>query len=81
MNISNDKLAELQTRKPGNFKRKTDSPIIVTQTNATIKSKLIICNGIASVECGERDKTVNHIISECSKLAQKEFKTIQDLVG
>ena len=31
--------------------------------------------------CRERDETVNHIISECSKLAQKEHKSRQDWVG
>ena len=31
--------------------------------------------------CGDRDETINHIISECSKLAQKEFKTRHDWVG
>ncbi len=25
--------------------------------------------------CGDRDETINHIISECRKLAQKEYKT------
>ena len=30
--------------------------------------------------CGDRDKTTNHIISECSKLAQKEYKTRHDWV-
>ena len=25
-------------------------------------------------QCGDRDETINHIISECSKLAQKEYK-------
>ena len=29
----------------------------------------------------DREETINHIISECSKLAQKENKTIHDLVG
>ena len=24
--------------------------------------------------CGDRDETINHIISECSKLPQKEYK-------
>ena len=28
--------------------------------------------------CGDRDETINHIISECSKLAQKEYKTRHD---
>ena len=25
--------------------------------------------------CGDKDETINNIISECSKLAQKEYKT------
>ena len=28
--------------------------------------------------CGDRDETINHIISECSKLAQKEYKARHD---
>ena len=31
--------------------------------------------------CGNRDETVNHIISECSKLAQREYTTRHDSVG
>ena len=31
--------------------------------------------------CGDRDETINHIISECSKLAQKEYKAWHDCVG
>ena len=31
--------------------------------------------------CGDKDETVNPIISECSKLAQKEYKTRNDWVG
>ena len=31
--------------------------------------------------CGDRDKTINHIITVCSKLAQKEYKTRNDGVG
>ena len=30
--------------------------------------------------CGDRDETINHIISECSKLAQMEYKTWHDWV-
>ena len=30
--------------------------------------------------CGDRDETINHIISGCSKLAQKEYKTRHDWV-
>ena len=31
--------------------------------------------------CGDRDETLNHIISECSKLEQKEYKTRLDWVS
>ena len=31
--------------------------------------------------CGVRDETINHIISECSKLAQKEYKARHDWEG
>ena len=31
--------------------------------------------------CSNRDETINHIISECSKLAQKECKTRHDWLG
>ena len=31
--------------------------------------------------CSDRDETINHIISECSKLALKEYKARHDWVG
>ena len=31
--------------------------------------------------CGDEDKTINHIINKCSKLAQEEYKTRRDWVG
>ena len=31
--------------------------------------------------CSDRYETINHIISECSKLAQKEYKTRHDWIG
>ena len=31
--------------------------------------------------CGEKDETVNHLISECSKMAQREYKRRHDWVG
>ena len=31
--------------------------------------------------CGDRDETINHIISECSKFAQMEYKARYDWVG
>ena len=30
--------------------------------------------------CGDREETINHIMGECSKLAQKEYKTRHDCV-
>ena len=30
---------------------------------------------------GDREETINHIISECSRLAQKEYKARHDWVG
>ena len=31
--------------------------------------------------CGDRDETINHIISECSRLIRKEKKNIHDWAG
>ena len=31
--------------------------------------------------CGDKDETINHIINECSKLAQKKYKSKHDWVG
>ena len=31
--------------------------------------------------CGDRDETINHIISKCSKLVQEEYKARHDWVG
>ena len=31
--------------------------------------------------CGDRDETINHIISECSKLAQREYKARHNWLG
>ena len=36
---------------------------------------------VSSANVCVRDETINHIISECSKLAQKEYKTRHDSVG
>ena len=31
--------------------------------------------------CGKVDETINHLVSECSKMAQKEYKNRHDWVG
>ena len=69
-----------------NNKRETESLLIAAQNNAIrtnhIKARIdkTLQNSKCRL-CGEGDKTINHIISECSKLAQKEYKTRHDWVG
>ena len=62
----------------GQFKRKTESLLYqykMTQWKP-IKSKREYVR-----LCGDRDKTINLIITECCKLAQTEYKTRHDWVG
>ena len=69
-----------------NFKRETDSLLIAAQNN-TVRTNCIkarIDKTQQNSKCrpsGDRDETINHMISECSKLAQKEYKTRDDWVG
>ena len=70
----------------GNFKRETESLQIAAQNNA-IRTNLIK-GGIYKAEpnskyrlCGDRDETINHIISESIKWAKKKYKTSHDWVG
>ena len=68
-------MAPLWLRK-GNLKRETESLLIVAQNNAVrIKASIDKTqqNSRCSL-CGDRNETINHMISECSKLAQKEYK-------
>ena len=70
----------------GNFKRETESLQIAGQNNAIrtnhIKARIdnIQQNSKCRL-CGDRNETINHIISECSKLELKEYKTRHDWVG
>ena len=79
MDISSDKYGKshaknLNLAKKGNIKRETESLLIVAQNNTKrtnyVKAKIdkMQQNGICRL-CGDRDETINHIISECSKLA------------
>ena len=68
-----------------NHKRETESVLIVAQNNAIrVKySKAKIHSSQRNSKCrlyGEREGTVNHIISECCKLAQKK-KIRHDWMG
>ncbi len=83
-NISHDKTWTWLRK--GNFKRETESLLIATQNN--IERTNLIKARIDKTKqnnkyrlCSDRDETINHIISECSKLAQKEYNTRHDWVG
>ena len=70
----------------GSFKRETESLQIAAQNNAVrtnhIKTRIDKTQQNSKCRlCGYRDETINHIISECRKLAQKEYKTRHDWVG
>ena len=96
MGVLNDSLAtshakktKKQTRmwlRKWNLKRETESLLIVAQNNVIetnqIKARIDKTqqNSKCSL-CSDRDETINHIISEWSKLAQKEYKTRHDWVG
>ena len=70
----------------GNFKRETEYLLIAAQKNA-IRTNYIKARIDKTKQnrkcwlCGDRDETINHIISECTKLAQKEHKSGHDRVG
>ena len=70
----------------GNLKRETEFLLIATQNNAIrtnhVKARLDKTKQNSKFKlCVNRDKMINYIISECSKLAQKEYKTRHDWVG
>ena len=69
----------------GNLKRETESLLIAAQDNAIrtnhIKARIDKTQQNSKCRlCGDGDETINHIISECSKLAQKEYKARHDKV-
>ena len=73
-------------RRKGNFKRETESLLIAAQDNAIrtnhIKARIDKTQQNSKCWlCRDRDETINHIISECGKLAQKEYKARHDWVG
>ena len=83
-NISHEKTRSWLRK--GHFKRETESLLIAAHNNAVrtnrIKARIDKTQQNSKCRlCGNRDETINHIISECSKLAQKEYKTRNDWVG
>ena len=69
----------------GNLKRETETLLIAAQDN-TIRTNHIKARIDKTQQnnkcrlCGDRDETINHIISKCSKLAQREYKARHDWV-
>ena len=69
-----------------NLKRETEFLLIAAQDNALRTNHIKAIsdktqqNGKCRL-CCDRDETINHIISECSKLAQNEYKARHDWVG
>ena len=69
----------------GNLKRETESFLIAAQDNAIrtnhINARIDKTQQNSKCRlCSDSDETINHIISECSKLAQKEYKARLDLI-
>ena len=83
-NISHDKIWTWLRK--GNFKRETESLLIAAQNN-TMRTNHIkvridkMQQNSKCTLCGDRDETINHILSECDKLAKKEYKSRHDWVG
>ena len=69
----------------GNLKRETESLLIASQNNAIrtnhMKARIDKMQPNSKCRfCSARDEANNRIISECSKLAQKEYKTRHEWV-
>ena len=69
--------------KKGNLKRKVEFLLIATQNNIIrtnhIKARIDKTQQNSSCRlCHDRDERINHLISKCSKRAQKEYKTRHD---
>ena len=84
INISHDKTWAWLRK--GNFKIETESLLIAAQNSAIrtnrMKARIDKTQWNSKCRlCNDRDETINHIISECSKLAQKEYKTRHNWVG
>ena len=69
-----------------NFKKETECLLIAAENNAIITHQIKARidktqQNRKCTLCGDRDKTSTHIISECSKLAPKEYKNRHDWLG
>ena len=70
----------------GNLNKRYYS-LLITEENNAIKTKYVIAKIVQMQQnCywrlgGDRDETINHIISKCIKLAQKEYKARHNKIG
>ena len=83
-NISHDKTWTWLRKE--NFMSETESLLIAAQDNAPrtnhIKARIDKTPQNSKCRlCADRDETINHIISKCSKLAHREYKSRHDWVG
>ena len=89
--ISHEKIFDM-LKKRGNLKRESESLLIAQRKNQQQTNKHISTHYIKTKIdqrqqncrcrlCHDRDETINHIIIECSKFAQKEYNTRHDWVG
>ena len=70
----------------GNLKKKTESLLIVAQENTIrtnhIKARIDKTQQNSKCRlCGDKEETIDRIISVCCKLPQKEYKVRHDWVG
>ncbi len=79
MEISSNKQTKLHTRKSEHdYERETSREKQSYRGTKQYHIKVKIDNMQQNSKCrlcGEKDETINHIISRCSKLAEKEYKT------
>ena len=83
-NISHQKTSTWLRK--GHLKRETESLLIAAQNNTIrtnhIKARIDKTQQSSKCRlCGDWDEMINHIISECNKLAQKKYKAIHDWFG
>ena len=70
----------------GDLKRETESLIVAAQNQSIrtnlVKAKIDKIQGDSLCRvCGKVDESIDHIVSGCSKLAQKEYKKRHDNLG
>ena len=70
----------------GDFKRETESLIVAAQ-NQSIRTNLVKAKIDKTQKdtlcrlCKKGDENIGHVVSGCSKLAQKEYKRRHDKLG